>query len=69
MFGFDSNEQIIEMLKDYKKMLCVKLPKSINEKDITLLFNSVNAERIANFPIQLKDSDIQFVYKKALGYL
>lgn len=43
-------------------------PRGVEEDDLELLKNSVNQQRLKNYPIHLSEEDIEKMYRKILGW-
>ena len=64
-FDVDTCEAVLLKLYEYKKGIKYNIPEKIDDNMMNNLCESVNVERLANYPISLKGEDIREIYMEA----
>ena len=62
----ETPKNAIQFLKRLRSKLGLELMEKVDEKQLTLLIDSVNVERLKNSPIILKREDLRVLYQKVL---
>ena len=62
----ETPKNAIQFLKRLRSKLWLELMEKVDEKQLTLLIDSVNVERLKNSPIILKREDLRVLYQKVL---
>ncbi|NBH32493.1 iron-containing alcohol dehydrogenase [Clostridiaceae bacterium] len=58
--------EAVEFLKDLRKLLGLDIPQTAGKERIETLVESVNIERLRNFPVRLNVDNIRLIYGKIL---
>lgn len=62
--GKETPQEAIRFLKDFRKRMGFSCPQGITEKQLEIMTDSVNIQRLGNFPIVLKREQLKKLYKQ-----
>lgn len=65
-FGKSNPFEVIDFLKELRRRLNFTIPYGITDEQIEVMTNSVNKQRLRNFPIVLKQEHIRELYKQII---